>query len=88
VVVEPPDLAKALDADRKARAAFEGLPFGLKRKHLAAIEEAKTDEVRQRRIGKLVTAFDREAASPSLEKAPKPARPGHPSRLSSLRSRR
>ena len=32
VVEEPPDLAKALHKHRVARAAFDGLPFGLKRK--------------------------------------------------------
>src|ERR1039458_1310593 len=50
VVPEPPDLAKALNDDPEARAVFERLPYGLKRKHVAAIEEAKTAEVRQRRI--------------------------------------
>jgi hypothetical protein len=55
VVPEPPDLAKALNDDPKARAAFDRLPYGLKRKHVAAIEEAKASEVRQRRITKLVT---------------------------------
>lgn len=55
VVSAPPDLAKALKADPEARAAFERLPFGLKRKHVAAIEEARTPEVRKRRIAALVT---------------------------------
>lgn len=54
VVPEPPDLAKSLNSDAEARAAFDGLPFGLKRKQVAAIEGAKTPEVRQRRIAKLV----------------------------------
>ena len=57
VVPEPPDLAKALDDDPEARAAFDRLPYGLKRKHVAAIEEAKTSEVRQRRIAKLVATM-------------------------------
>jgi hypothetical protein len=57
VVRAPPDLAKALKDDPEARAAFDGLPYGLKRKHVAAIEEAKTSEVRQRRIAKLVTVM-------------------------------
>jgi hypothetical protein len=54
IVPEPPDLAKALNDYPKARAAFDRLPFGLKRKHVAAIEEAKAAETRQRRITKLV----------------------------------
>ncbi len=57
VVPEPPDLAMALDNDPEARAAFDRLPYGLRRKHVAAIEEAKTPEVRQRRIAKLVAAM-------------------------------
>jgi hypothetical protein len=55
VVAEPPDLAKALNKDPEVRAAFDGLPYGLKRKEVAAIDEAKTPEVRQRWISKLVT---------------------------------
>jgi hypothetical protein len=54
VVPEPPDLAKALNDDPEARAAFDRLPYGLKRKDVATIEEAKSSEVRQRRIAKLV----------------------------------
>ena len=57
VVPEPADLAKALNDDPEARAAFDRLPYGLKRRHVAAIEEAKTSEVRQRRIAKLVAAM-------------------------------
>jgi hypothetical protein len=54
-VPEPEDLAEALNRNPEARSAFDLLPFGLKRKHVAAIEEAKSAEVRQRRIAKLVT---------------------------------
>ena len=54
VVVEPSDLASALNDDPAARASFDRLPYGLKRKEVAAIEEAKSAEVRQRRITKLV----------------------------------
>lgn len=54
VVPEPADLAEALDGQPDARAAFDRLPFGLKRKHVADIEAAKSAEVRQRRIAKLV----------------------------------
>jgi uncharacterized protein YdeI (YjbR/CyaY-like superfamily) len=52
----PPDLAAALNDSQEAKAAFDRLPFGLKRKHVAAIEDAKSIEVRQRRIGKLIAA--------------------------------
>jgi hypothetical protein len=57
VVPEPPDLAKALNDTPAARAAFDRLPYGLRRKHVAAIEEAKASEVRLRRIARLVTAM-------------------------------
>ena len=57
VVPEPPDLAKALDEDPRARAAFDRLPFGLRRRHVAAIEESKAAETRQRRIARLVAAM-------------------------------
>jgi hypothetical protein len=53
-VAEPPDLAAALNKETRIRTAFDRLPFGLRRKHVAAIEEAKSAEVRQRRIDKLV----------------------------------
>jgi hypothetical protein len=57
IVPEPPDLAKALNYAPAARAAFDRLPYGLRRKHVAAIEEAKAPEVRLRRIAKLVTTM-------------------------------
>jgi hypothetical protein len=57
VMPEPPDLAKALNDDPQARVAFDRLPYGLKRKYLAAIEDAKSAEVRQRRIAKLITTM-------------------------------
>ena len=57
VVPEPPDLAKALNDDPKARLAFDRLPYGLRRRHVATIEEAKASETRQRRIAKLVTTM-------------------------------
>ena len=57
VVAQPPDLAKALRGKPGAKAAFERLPFGLKRKHVAAIDDSKTEETRQRRIAKLVASL-------------------------------
>ena len=57
VVAEPPDLAEALDADPQARAAFDRLAYGLKRKHVQAIHDAKTPQTRQRRIAKLITTI-------------------------------
>ncbi|MBP1875986.1 hypothetical protein J2Z19_005735 [Ensifer adhaerens] len=53
-VAEPTELAEALDNSPQARMAFDRLPFGLRQKHVNAINEAKTAEVRERRILKLV----------------------------------
>lgn len=50
----PADLAAALDAEPSARTAFESLSTSNKRRHVLAIEAAKTDETRQRRIAKSV----------------------------------
>jgi len=54
VMAVPEDLAAALSKRKPLRAAFESLPFGLQRKHVAAIEEAKSEATRARRIEKLV----------------------------------
>ena len=56
-VTVPPDLAEALDADPDARRAFDGLTYSHKRRHVLAIEEAKTPETRQRRIEKAVSTL-------------------------------
>jgi len=52
-VALPAGLAAELARSKKARAAFEALPFGLGRKHAAAVEEAKSQATRRRRIEKL-----------------------------------
>jgi hypothetical protein len=53
-VVVPADFAAALDGDGEARHAFDGLSYSNRRRLVMAIEDAKTDETRQRRIGKTV----------------------------------
>ncbi|WMT92736.1 YdeI/OmpD-associated family protein [Pelagibacterium sp. H642] len=53
----PQDIAGALE-DRHL-AAFERLPFGLRQKHVRKIQEARSPEVRTRRIRKLVEELDR-----------------------------
>ena len=50
----PMEVSAALSASPEAKAAFGRLPFGLKRKHVAEIENAKSADVRQRRIDRLV----------------------------------
>jgi hypothetical protein len=67
VVAEPADLARALDADPLARAAYNRLPYGLKLQHVRAIESAKKPETRRRRIEKAI-AVPRDPGS----------NPGHP----------
>jgi hypothetical protein len=57
VVAEPADLARALDADPLARAAYNRLPYGLKLRHVRAIESAKKPETRRRRIEKAIAVL-------------------------------
>ena len=51
-VAVPADLTAALAEDDSAREAFERLSYSHRRRHVLAIEEAKTPETRQRRIAK------------------------------------
>ncbi len=63
VVVEPADLARALDADPVARAAYDRLAHGHQREHVRAIESAKKPETRARRIEKALAMLrDQESA--------------------------
>lgn len=50
----PADLSAALDREPAARQAFERLSYSGKHRYVHAIEQAKTAETRQRRIGKTV----------------------------------
>jgi hypothetical protein len=53
-VTPPPDFAKALRGDAKAKRFFDGLSFSQKQRHVQSIEGAKTPESRQRRIDKAI----------------------------------
>ena len=53
-VAVPPDFADALDRDSDARRFFDGLSYSNRRRFVLSIEDAKTAETRQRRIGKAV----------------------------------
>lgn len=55
VVVVPPDFQAALDQDTDAQRFFTGLSYSNQRRHVLAIEEAKTAETRQRRIDKTIS---------------------------------
>jgi hypothetical protein len=62
VVAEPADLARALDADPVARAAYDRLAYTHRREHVRAIESAKRPETRMRRIEQAVAMLrDRES---------------------------
>ena len=50
----PDDFAAALDAEPKARATFDALSYSNKSWHVLQVTGARTDETRQRRIGKSV----------------------------------
>jgi Bacteriocin-protection, YdeI or OmpD-Associated/Domain of unknown function (DUF1905) len=56
-VAVPADFAAALDAEPRARTAFEALSYSNKRRVVTAIEGAKTEETRQRRIAKSVATL-------------------------------
>lgn len=53
-VVVPPDLAAALDAEPAARRRFDALAYSHRKEHVRAVEEAKAEATRQRRIAKAV----------------------------------
>lgn len=61
-VEEPEDVTSALNTRQVLRTAFENLPFGLRRKHIESIEEAKSPETRLRRITKLLGELEHSAA--------------------------
>lgn len=58
-VTVPDDLAAAFEAAPEARAAFEGLSYSARSRYVLAVEGAKTDETRQRRIAKTVDELRR-----------------------------
>lgn len=48
----PAELAEALDREPAARRAFDKLSYSNRKRHVLAVEGAKTDETRQRRIAR------------------------------------
>lgn len=56
-VTVPPDLAAALDQEPDVRRFFDGLSYSTKRRHVLAVEGAKTPETRQGRLDKAVATF-------------------------------
>jgi hypothetical protein len=56
-VAVPAELAAALDAEPAARRTFDGLSNSNKSWHTYQVENAKSDETRQRRIAKSIEAL-------------------------------
>jgi hypothetical protein len=56
-VAVPPELAEVLEGDAAAKQFFEGLSYSRKRLFTAPIEQAKTEETRQRRLDKALEAL-------------------------------
>ena len=50
----PPELTRALKADREARIVFEKLSYTNQKRHALAVEGAKSDETKQRRLAKIL----------------------------------
>jgi len=57
----PADLAAALDAVPAARARFDGLSYSGRRRHVLAVEGAKAETTRQRRVTAVVATLAEEA---------------------------
>lgn len=57
VMEVPPDLQKALDKDKVAKAFFATLSYSNQRRHIDPISDAKSPETRARRIEKSVALF-------------------------------
>lgn len=53
----PQELARALAANRAAKAKFEKLSFSNQLRHALAVSTAKTEETRQRRLAGVLTAL-------------------------------
>ena len=53
-VTVPPDLAEALSRDDEARRVFDGLPYSHRLRWVLSVEEAKTEQTRQRRVVKVI----------------------------------
>jgi hypothetical protein len=54
IITPPPDLARALRANKTAQAAWDKLSYTHKKEHARAVEDAKRPETRVRRIEKAI----------------------------------
>lgn len=62
-VTVPADLTTALDADAEAQRAFDDLSYSAKRRHVLAVEGAKTPETRRRRIDAVIASLRESSAA-------------------------
>ena len=53
----PADLAAALDADPELRRRFDALSYSHQRRHVLAVDGAKTDATRERRVAGVLAAL-------------------------------
>ena len=53
----PADLAAALDADPEARRRFDALSYSHQRRHVLAVEGAKAEDTRARRVAGVLAAL-------------------------------
>jgi hypothetical protein len=53
----PADLAAALDVDPEVRRRFDALSYSLQRRHVLAVDGARTDATRERRVAGVLAAF-------------------------------
>ena len=53
----PADLAAALDGEPAARARFDALPYTHRKEHVRAVESAKAEATRQRRVAGVLAAL-------------------------------
>jgi hypothetical protein len=62
IVEVPGDLAAALAVDPELQSAWDGLSFTHRREHVQAIQEAKREETRRRRVEQAVAMLREERA--------------------------
>ena len=75
-IATPPDLLKALNSRRTAKAVWDKLSYSHRKEYIAAIEGAKKPETRARRIAKALEAIaplSRLKIEPAKKQAPKKA---------------
>ncbi len=58
VLAIPPDVKKALDKSKEAKAKFEKMPHSHQKEYLEYVLEAKKAETRARRIEKMIAELE------------------------------